>query len=387
MTTKIYHISDTHLGKNQYSSDIRELDYAKAFECTVDDAIEDNADVVLHTGDLFDDRTPSTKSVSYAFKILKKLDDNNIPFLGIVGNHERKWDSQWLDLFQNLDTVHRLGTKPYILNDEVAFYGYDSIRETEWENMDFNVKKTKDDNLVRIVCMHELFVELMSPMKADRKVEEVISRLNIKPDLMPLGDYHASVEKEVSGVPVFYAGSTERTSSTQRDPTYRKIIVEDKKVVKKSWEKVSGNLIPRPFYVVNIDLTDSTGRKYVKQRAMENVPDELIDESVVVINIEGSRSAPINVTEIYQILEEMNVKVQYVYDKRNNSIGDITQEQASNPDSINIEEMIENEIDSNVSNTVKNIDEEIIRDKTVSKSNIRDIVEEQFNVRGDQNEN
>lgn len=386
MTTKIYHISDTHLGKNQYNSDVREVDYARAFESAVDDAIEDNADVVLHTGDLFDDRTPSTKSVSYAFKILKKLDDKNIPFLGIVGNHERKWDSQWLDLFQNLDTVHRLDTDPYIVNDEVAFYGYDSIRETEWKNIDFDLEDP-NKNLVNIVCMHELFVELMSPRKADREVQEVISRLNIKPDLMPLGDYHASVEKEVSGVPVFYAGATERTSSTQRDPTYRKIIVEDRKVVKKSWEKVSGDLIPRPFYVVNIDLTDSTGRKYVKQRINENVSDKLIDESVVVINIEGSRSAPINVSDMYEILEEMNVKVQYVYDKRHQSVGDVTEDQASNPESINIDEMIENEIDEDISDTVKNIDKQIIRDKSVVKSNIREIIKEQFNVRGDQNEN
>lgn len=387
MSTKIYHVSDTHLGKTQYSSEIREEDYAKAFDSVIEDAIDDDADVVIHTGDLFDDRTPSTKSVTSALQTIKKLDDAGIPFLGIVGNHERKWNSQWLDLYESLDNVKRLDSDPYTVNDEVAIYGYDSIRDTQWESMDFELNNYNND-MINVVCMHELFVELMSPMKTDRKAEEVISRLNFKPDLMPLGDYHAAEETEIDGVSVFYAGATERTSATQRDPTYRKIIIENGVVEKNSWVKVSGDLIPRPFYVVNIDMTDSTGITYIRQRVEENVPDSEIGESVVVVKLTGSRSAPVKPADVYELLESINVKIPYVNDARDLQISDVNDEvDASDPTTINIDKMIDEEIDDEISNNVQDIDKDIVRDKTVAKSNIRDIISDQFNVRGDKNEN
>lgn len=90
MKTNILHVSDTHLGKTQYGSDIRANDYAKAFNSVATIAIKQNVDAVIHTGDLFDNRQPNTNTISQAFTILKRLNDNNIPFLAIVGNHERK---------------------------------------------------------------------------------------------------------------------------------------------------------------------------------------------------------------------------------------------------------------------------------------------------------
>lgn len=388
MGTKILHVSDTHLGKAQYGSDIRVSDYSRAFQVTVDIAIDEDVSAMIHTGDLFDSRTPSTKAVSDAFEAVKRLNDNNIDFLGIVGNHERKWDNQWMDILRKFDNVRRLDTDPFIIDDKISIYGFDSIRDSEWDNMDFELSEPQDDTFV-CVCMHELFEEILrNPLKADRELSEVIERLNIKPDFMPLGDYHAGVEEEVDGVSAFYAGATERTSVTQDDPTVRVIEVSDDKF-KTSWKKIQDirENVPRPFYPVDISLSDSTTRKDIKTRIRENVTGNDIEDSIVVVNLEGSNESPITSSEVYDVMESIGVMVSYVSDKRTPEALEFDSVDAADPTSIDIDEMIDKEIGDDVSGEVSSIDKNVVRDLTVNKSDIRDMVDERFEInQGDKNE-
>jgi exonuclease SbcD len=389
MDTKILHVSDTHLGKQQYGSKIREQDFSEAFDTTIDIAISENVDAVIHTGDLFDSRTPSTGAVSDAFKSIKRLEDHNIDFLGIVGNHERKWDNQWLDIFENLNNVKRLNNAPVVINDTIAIYGFDSIRESKWDNMDFELNQT-DEDLLTCVCMHELFVELVPPTKADRKLSEVIDKLNIKPDIMPLGDFHKAVDQEVSEVPAFYSGATERTSATTEDPTVRIIEIEDDTISSYSWRKIDGirDDVPRPFYTVKIKLKDSSTRGDVRRIIRENTSKNDIEDSVVVVNLDGASESAITPSEVYEILENLGVKVPYVSDKRKPEVLEFESNDVSDPTSINMEDLIDEKIEDNdVSENVRKIDKEIVRDLTVNKSDIRGIVDEQFDITGDKNEN
>jgi DNA repair exonuclease SbcCD nuclease subunit len=383
MATQILHISDTHLGKSQYGSEVRRKDYARSLDTVIDIAIEENVDAVLHTGDFFDSRSPSTSDISYAFASLKRLTDENIPFYGIVGNHERKWDNQWLDIFEQLDNISRLGREPKIIKDEVALYGFDSIRDAQWESMDFNLDET-DKDYINIVCMHELFTELVPPTKADRSIEYVIDNMNINPDVMPLGDYHAAVDEEVNGVSTFYAGATERTSTTREDPTFRMIDIEDGKVQGK-WRKVSGvrEDVPRPFYPLKIELTDSSTKADIRDKIDEIQGDD-INKSVVVFNIEGSNQSDISPSDVYDVMERKGVLVPYVSDKRSPEIVEFDSEGVSDPTSIDIESMVDEQIEEKeISNNVKSIEETIVRDLTVNKSNIRDIVKDEFDNNGD----
>lgn len=389
MGTKILHVSDTHLGKAQYGSDVRRDDYSRAFQAAVDIAIEEDVSAVIHTGDLFDSRTPSTKAVSDAFEAVKRLDDEDIMFLGVVGNHERKWDNQWMDIMQKFDNVTRLGQEPLVLEDRVSIYGFDSIRDSEWEYMDFDLSEPKDDTFV-CVCMHELFEEILrNPKKADRELSEVIDRLNIKPELMPLGDYHAGVEEEVDGVTAFYAGATERTSATQEDPTVRMIDIDDDGF-KITWKKIEGvrRNVPRPFYPIEIDLSDTTTRKHIRTRIKENVTKNDIEDSIVVVNLDGSNEAPITPSEVYDVMESMGVKVGYVSDKRTPEALEFDSVDAADPTSIDIEKMIDEEVTEDVAEDVRKIDKNIVRDLTVNKSDIRDMVDDRFEItEGDKNEN
>lgn len=385
MDTEILHVSDTHLGKNQYGSDIRIDDYAKAFDASVSMAIQEDVDAVIHTGDLFDSRSPNTKTISQAFDVLSRLDDNNIPFYGLVGNHERKWDKQWMDIFENLDNIHRLSEKPCIVNDEVALYGFDSFRGVEWENSEFRLENPEDDNLAILLCMHELFEELIPPHKAKRSIIPVLENINIKPDAIALGDYHAPIDKTVNDVPVFYAGATERTSASTGDPSVRFIRFQNKELHEYPWVKINGveDNIPRPFYVVEVDLQDTSSRSFVRQRVLDDVPKEDLSKSVVVVNLTGSNKSSVTPSEVYSVLEQHNVPVPYVNNKRvPESMNFNPEDTTSDPSSINIDELIDEHI-TDVSDMVKNIESSIVRDETVSKSGIRDIVSEEVNNKGD----
>ena len=98
--TQILHISDTHLDKRQYGNDLRRADFADAFDASVDIAINEDVDAVIHTGDLFDDPTPSVPAVNRCLDTIGRLEDAGIPFLAIVGNHERKREEQWMDIIK-----------------------------------------------------------------------------------------------------------------------------------------------------------------------------------------------------------------------------------------------------------------------------------------------
>lgn len=388
MGTKILHVSDTHLGKSQYGSNVRQEDFSRAFHTTIDIAISEDVDAVIHTGDLFDNRTPTTGSVSDAFDCVKRLNDENIPFLGIVGNHERKWDNQWMDILGKFDNVSRLSTEPIVVDDAVSVYGFDSIRDSEWDSMEFELEEPKNDTLV-CLCMHELFTELVPPTKADRELEDVVNKLNIMPDFIPLGDYHAAVDEDINGSPAFYAGATERTSATQRDPTVRILEVEDGELTSYSWRKIEGvrENVPRPFYPINIKLTDKSTRKKIRRRINENVPDEKISESVVVINLKGSNESPITPKGVYDVMESMGVKVSYVSDKRTPEALEFDSVDSADPTSIDIEDMIDEEIDDDISDEVRKVDKNIVRDLTINKSDIRDLVDSRFEItKGDKDE-
>ncbi len=84
---RIAHISDTHLGYRQYNLDERENDFYEAFNEAIDKAIEERADVLIHSGDLFDSPTPPIKALYVLKSALKKIEDKMKVFT-VLGDHD-----------------------------------------------------------------------------------------------------------------------------------------------------------------------------------------------------------------------------------------------------------------------------------------------------------
>jgi DNA repair protein SbcD/Mre11 len=93
---RVAHISDTHLGYTRYARldpktnrNQREVDAQAAYRRAVDEILERDVDLVVHSGDVFDSIRPATHVIIGFLKETARLTrDARIPYLGIAGNHE-----------------------------------------------------------------------------------------------------------------------------------------------------------------------------------------------------------------------------------------------------------------------------------------------------------
>src|SRR5690606_29525963 len=85
---KILHTADWHLGK-RLEKISRLPEQQLVIDEIIDIANEQQADVVLIAGDLFDNFNPATEAVELFYKALKKLSNyGKRPVIAIAGNHD-----------------------------------------------------------------------------------------------------------------------------------------------------------------------------------------------------------------------------------------------------------------------------------------------------------
>lgn len=375
--TKILHVSDTHLGNRQYRSNTRRSDFADAFDAAVDIAIDEEVDAVVHTGDLFDDPSPDVPTVNRCLDTVSRLDDEEIPFLAIVGNHERKRDEQWMDIIKRFGNTTRLSPSPTRISDNdgsnpVDLYGFDAVRSPAWDNYDFTMEEPEDDGGVSLLCMHELFEPLVPPHRGDPyHLEEFLDRLNFLPDGLALGDYHSTCNTEVNGVKPFYPGATERTKvSESRDPCVYVIEVsnDDFSPRTRTVESAGRENVPRDFLVVNIEFEDGHGIDHVEQRIEEEAHGEPIDEKVVVVRLRGV-DVPVTVNDVYELLAQKDVAVPHVDDKRQVNVEfDFDWEDSEIDD---IDQMLDDELSELSLSNLTAEAEDLVRDESVDDDEMR----------------
>ncbi|WP_138005730.1 DNA repair exonuclease [Halalkalirubrum salinum] len=304
--TSILHISDSHLGKRQYGSDIRREDFAKAFEQAIEVAIDRDVDAVIHTGDLFDDPVPSLPTVMRAADALKPLEEHGIPFYGIVGNHERKNDEQWLDLLRRTSAASRLGKKPTMVGD-VALYGIDAVRPSVWDSIELELEEPPEQAAWTILCMHELLTPLVSGMGRVYPAAEVIDRAGIDLDGIALGDLHQPASSVVDGTDVWYASATERGGKDQEETGVVQILYIDNSGIKRHQIELE----TRPFAVFEIAFGEEDGASH----ARDVLERHDLDGAVAKVELSGDRAA-VTANEVTQMAREAGAAVVSVDDNR-----------------------------------------------------------------------
>lgn len=304
--TRLLHISDTHLGKRQYGSDARRDDFAKAFEQAIAIAIERNVDAVIHTGDLFDDPVPSLETVVHAADTLRPLKENGIPFYGIVGNHERKNDEQWLDLLRRTSAASRLGKDPELVG-EVALYGIDAVRPSIWDSVDFELEEPPEEAAWTILCMHELLSPMVSGKGRVYQTAEVLDRVGIDIDGVALGDLHQPKSAAVDGTDVWYASATERGGKDQEETGVVQLIDVDNGGIKRRQIELD----TRPFAVFTINFGENDGAPY----ARDVIDRHDIEGAVAKIDLTGDRSS-VTANEVTQMARDAGAEVVSVDDNR-----------------------------------------------------------------------
>ncbi|MEA3353382.1 MAG: DNA repair exonuclease [Campylobacterota bacterium] len=221
---KIIHFSDTHLGfndldiLNENNINQREADFYDAFCAIVKEIKNIKPDYIIHTGDLFHRTSPSNRAITFALEQFKIIDDLNIPFIIIAGNHETprtNLSSPILKIFDNLDNIYTSYDQKYkkIEFDDVIFHTLphmndESKANKEIEKCEQNINKEKK-NIMMLHCsvgawyLMEEFGEWVYPTNKEYIFNDM--------DYVALGHWHGfgSVGKYTN---VYYSGSSERTS-------------------------------------------------------------------------------------------------------------------------------------------------------------------------------
>jgi DNA repair exonuclease SbcCD nuclease subunit len=364
--TKILHLSDTHLGNRQYGSDTRRDDFTHAFEAAIDRALDENVDAVIHTGDLFHRRTPSLPIVTDCIEILRKLADEDIPFYGIVGNHDRKMDQQWLDLIRETGTAKRLDQTPTMVNDDVALYGIDAVTKPAWHAADFTLEEPSNSDAFRLLGLHQLFEPLVPEFYADHDLAEVLDRVDIDLDALALGDYHKTESGIVDGVPAWYAGSTERCATDEIEPrTVSLLEIEDGDLERRELE-----LDTREFESIRIEFDEDDSHGY----ARDELARHQLDDKVAIVTLTGERT-PVTSSDVYDMAIDKGAAVCKVDDNRGRRQLDL--DNGPQGEIQSADKLIEEKLaDQNLSDIATDVEARVRTDDDLAQTAIDDTMEE-----------
>ena len=365
--TCILHVSDTHLDYRQYQNDERRQDYADAFNQAIDIAIKENVDAVLHTGDLFHDKTPSLGSQIQCAEIIHRLETEppeEIPFLTIVGNHERKRNYQFVDYLElpngHLVQLDNEENAPYMINDDVAIYGFDYIPTSSWESTDLTLTPPQEDCFV-LVAMHQLLHPPVPEIMAQHNTEDVLDRFGIGVDALALGDYHQREQITLNGTRVWYPGSTEKTKEDDGPNHYVDILEFDGSELDR---QIRREIPTREFLFIDIDLVEGVS-------PIEQIQSELdaydIQDKVVHVTLDG---ADVNVTksQVEDLLQDRNVTVGRCSDARTEFEIDVN---AVETEVENIDAAVDEELGNlGLSTTAQEV-EQVVRALNTPKSHVR----------------
>jgi DNA repair exonuclease SbcCD nuclease subunit len=205
--TRILHTADTHLGYRQYGLEERREDFSRAFQQIIEIAISEKADALVHAGDLFDERYVSAEDLRDTLQALFQLRAAEIPFLGVVGNHEQRRGVQWIDLFAGLGLAVHLSLQPYMLG-QFKFYGMDYSGRRALALPKLQEKQS-------VLVMHQMLDKAQPMQEAELKWAELAQT---GASLVLLGDYHEHRVWHEGETMITYAGSSERWALNESSP-------------------------------------------------------------------------------------------------------------------------------------------------------------------------
>ena len=84
---RIVHLSDTHIGKRRYNLSSSPSDFLEAFEEAFELALSHSPDVIIHSGDVFDNPYPMNYTKRVVIERLMRY-SKSVPVLIVAGNHD-----------------------------------------------------------------------------------------------------------------------------------------------------------------------------------------------------------------------------------------------------------------------------------------------------------
>lgn len=289
---KIIHFSDTHLGysegskTDEFGVNLRESDVYQAFTKVVDKIVEVKPDLVIHSGDLFDNPRPTNRAINFALKEINRISKIDIPFVLISGNHSTprvKTSGSIFEsfaLFDNIYPVYDLECKEIKLNNVSIHCLPHMLTEQEMQKS-FNGLKPNPKSEINIIIAH-VGITADVQYRMGEFNEQVIpySSLSKKADFdyIALGHYHKNVKLAENA---WYSGSTERFSFDDVGKDKGFIVTDiSKKGVNIEFVPIA---IREMVLIGPLNCTDLTVQEIMK--TLEANIDGKIKDKVVLVNL------------------------------------------------------------------------------------------------------
>lgn len=252
---RVAHVADTHLGFRQYNLDEREQDIYDVMDEIANKILEERADIVVHTGDLFDSPRPTAQAY-YAFKrFLAKLEGKTKVF-SILGDHDtpkrRGMPPQRLfdDRIQILGLVCGEHQILHLNGQDVLVAGISHVGRRYRDLLIEELKKIDSvaaSYPVSILALHQAIDRFFGLEEAFELRMDELPR-NFK--YYAMGHLHNRVQASFGNGMLAYSGSTEIIRSNEIS----------------EWEKYS-----KGFYIVDLDGSKVS----IREINLENVRPQL----------------------------------------------------------------------------------------------------------------
>ena len=251
------HISDTHLGLEQYGLEEREQDIYDSFNQAIDISIKDKVDFVIFAGDIFHTPNPSGKAILQMANALKRLKQNSIESFFILGEHDisRIRATPVSYVYHNLEFSKYIGRGEPVYHKDVMIAGFDKIRKNEITT--FEEKFRKLDSLAKQHSGHKILVLHQGITELNQFAGELnASDLPKNFTYYAMGHLHDKLVKDFDhlGGPLAYPGSTEMTTSEGIKETEKGFFEVDisSNEAKPTWIKLD----TRPQFSSKIDFEE-----------------------------------------------------------------------------------------------------------------------------------
>lgn len=236
MTIRVLLIADTHIGldlplRPRIERRRRGQDFLANFQRALQPALQDQVDLVVHGGDLFDYARVADPIVEMAMAPLLAVANRGIPIFLVPGNHERRhiplrlWTQH-----PNLHIFHDAATFVHIVDGvRIALSGFPSGRHVR-DEFTALAKRTGAESVpadVRLLCLHAAVEGAQVGVQnyTFRYTPDVIRGRDIPATFAAVlsGHIHRHqiLRHDLNGrtlsAPVLYPGSVERTAFAERE--------------------------------------------------------------------------------------------------------------------------------------------------------------------------
>ena len=296
------HISDTHLGLQQYGLEEREQDIYDSFNQAIDISIKDHVGFVIFAGDIFHTPNPSGTAILQMANALKRLKENSIDSFFILGEHDisRMRATPVPYVYHNLQFSKYVGNGKPVYHKDVMIAGFDKIRKNELQPFEEKFREidilAKQHNGHKILVLHQGITE----------VNQFAGELNSS-DLpknftyYAMGHLHDKFVKQFEqlGGTLAYPGSTEMTTSEGIKETEKGFFEVDisSQEAKPNWIKLD----TRPQFSTKIESEDfNTAISTILEKISTFDKKPIVEVKIIGKNIERD----ILKTKISQIISK-----------------------------------------------------------------------------------